>query len=110
MSAVGLPERATQRRLVALFRDELRYRNLGDWAHREGNNNVDAGLLSAWLARRGYTPAQIGVAIHKLRTEADHPGRALYDNNRAVYALLRYGVQVKTAAGEVTETVHLVDW
>ena len=31
-------------------------------------------------------------------------------NNQAVYNLLRYGVSAKTAAGRMTETVHLVDW
>ncbi|MBI5524783.1 MAG: hypothetical protein HY897_00460 [Deltaproteobacteria bacterium] len=27
-----------------------------------------------------------------------------------VYALLRYGVPVRIEAGEVTETVHLINW
>lgn len=32
MSTIGQPERATQNRVVALFRNELGYRTLGDWA------------------------------------------------------------------------------
>ena len=36
--------------------------------------------------------------------------RTLYGNNQAVYALLRYGVPVKIEAGQVTETVHLINW
>ena len=60
--------------------------------------------------KRGYNAAQIGVALHKLRTEVGHHGRSLYANNQAVYSLLRYGVQVKTDAGKVTDTVELVDW
>ncbi len=110
MSAVGQPERVTQNRVIALFRDELGYRYLGDWTDRDGNSNIEEGLLTAWLIKRGYTSAQISVALHKLRTEADNHSRGLYGNNQAVYNLLRYGVPVKIEAGKVTETVYLIDW
>jgi hypothetical protein len=46
MSAIGQRERATQNRLIALFRDELGYRYLGDWTDREGNSNIH---LKAWI-------------------------------------------------------------
>ncbi len=45
-----------------------------------------------------------------MRTEANNPNRSLYDNNKAVYSLLRYGVPVKTEAGKVTEMLKLIDW
>jgi type I restriction enzyme R subunit len=38
MSTVGQPERATQNRIIALFREELHYRFLGDWTDRNNNN------------------------------------------------------------------------
>jgi type I restriction enzyme, R subunit len=110
MSDIGKPERATQNRVIALFRDELGYRYLGDWADRDGNSNIEEGLLAAYLTRNGYSPAQISSATYKLRTEADHHSRGLYGNNQAVYNLLRYGVPVKIEAGKVTETVHLINW
>jgi type I restriction enzyme R subunit len=97
MSDIGQTERATQNRVIALFRDELRYRYLGDWTDRDGNSNIEEGLLTAHLKQGGYTPAEIGIALHKLRTEAAHHGRSLYANNQAVYNLLRYGVPVKTS-------------
>jgi len=107
---IGKPERVTQERVKALFSDELGYRYLGDWTDRDGNSNVEEDLLSAWLTRSGYTPAQISAALHKLRTEADKHSRTLYGNNQAVYNLLRYGVPVKIEAGKVTETVYLINW
>jgi type I restriction enzyme, R subunit len=107
---VGQPERATQNRVIALFRDELGYRYLGDWADRDGNSNIEEGLLTAYLTKRGYAPGQISVALYKLRSEADNHSRTLYGNNQAVYNLLRYGVPVKVEAGQVTETVHLLNW
>lgn len=110
MSDIGKSERATQTRVIDLFRDELGYRFLGDWSDRDGNSNIEENLLTASLSRRGYSPAQISAAIYRLRSEADNNSRSLYANNQAVYNLLRYGVPVKEEAGKVTETVHLVDW
>ena len=110
MNSIGLPERVTQNRLIALFRDELGYRYVGDWTDRYGNSNIEGDMLSAWLTKCGYTPEQINAALHKLRTEADNYSRELYGNNQALYNLLRYGVPVKTEAGKATETVHLVNW
>ncbi len=110
MSDVGKPERITQKRVITLFRDELEYHYLGDWTDRDGNSYVEEGLLTAWLKQSGYTQAQINAALHRLRAEADNHSRGLYDNNKAVYSLLRYGVPVMTEAGQVTETVHLINW
>ena len=110
MNDIGKSERATQNRIIALFRDELHYQYLGDRTDRDGNSNIEEKLLTTYLVESGYTLEQINVATHKLRTEADHHTRGLYGNNRAVYHLLRYGVPVKTEAGKVTETVHLINW
>ncbi|MDP2141760.1 MAG: HsdR family type I site-specific deoxyribonuclease [Gammaproteobacteria bacterium] len=110
MSNIGQPERATQRRVIALFRDELGYRFLGDYSDRADNSNIEEKLLTAHLAGRGYSPGQISRALDVLRREANNHSRNLYGNNQAVYSLLRYGVPVKVEAGKVTETVHLIDW
>ena len=110
MTGIGKPERATQNRVVKLFCDELEYRYLGDWTDRADNSNVEEGLLTAYLSSAGYSPAQINTALYKLRTEAHHPERSLYGNNQAVYQLLRYGVPVNTEAGQLTETVQLINW
>ena len=110
MSTIGQPERATQNRVISLFRDELGYRYLGDWTDRTTNSNIEVEQLTAYLSKSGYTPAQISRALDKLRTEAGNPNRNLYDNNKAVYSLLRYGVQVQAAAGENTANVWLINW
>ena len=64
MSTVGQPARATQNRVIVLFRDELGYRYLGDSSDRDGNSNVEESVLSAWLTKTGYTPAQISAALY----------------------------------------------
>ncbi len=109
MTIIGNSERETQNRIIALFRDELDYRYLGDWSEREGNSTIEEGLLMAYLLRNGYTPVQVTKAIHELRIEANNPNRTLYDNNRKVYSLLHYGVPVRAAVGENTETIRLIN-
>ena len=108
--SVGKSERNTQDRVIELFHKELGYRFLGNWTDRVGNSNIEESLLTLWLQKSGYAPDQISRAIYLLRMEADNHNRSLYDNNHAVYNLLRYGVPVKTEAGKVTETVHLINW
>lgn len=110
MNGVGQSERATQDRVIKLFRDELQYRFLGDWRDRAGNSNIDEGLLSKYLTGCGYSQAQISRAIYELRTEANNANRSLYENNKAVYSRLHYGVQVKLSASENTDTVKLINW
>lgn len=109
-ASINKPERATQERVIQLFKQKLGYRYLGDWSDRAANHCIDEELLSAFLARCGYSAAHISAALHKLRSEASLHGRTLYAANQAVYQLLRYGVSVKVEAGQVTSTVHLVNW
>jgi type I restriction enzyme, R subunit len=47
MNDIGKPEGATQNRVIALIRDELGFRYLGDWADRGGNSNIEERLLTA---------------------------------------------------------------
>jgi type I restriction enzyme R subunit len=110
MSDVGQIERKTQRRIVKLFRDTLRYDYLGDWTDREGNRNIEVFYLRPWLEHRGYSDTLIKRALHKLNQAAGDTSKSLYDRNRAVYDLLRYSVKVSPDVGEKTEDVWLIDW
>ena len=87
---IGKKERITQDRVIQLFGDELGYRYLGDWQDREGNSNIEEGLLATWLKSNGYSDKQINAAIYKVRTEADNHNRGLYGNNKAVYLSNHY--------------------
>lgn len=111
MTSVGQRERATQSRVVRLFQDELGYRYLGSWQDRDGNKNIEAGLLTTWLQQRGVSAALITRAIRQLDTAAAlGEGKKLYYANKEVYQLLRYGVKDKEGAGELNQTVWLIDW
>ncbi|RJO73141.1 MAG: HsdR family type I site-specific deoxyribonuclease [Myxococcales bacterium] len=110
MSKVGDIERRTQERVIRLFRDRLGYRYLGDWIDREDNRNIEEDLLRSHLQKRGYDKNLIDRALFISGKAAGDQSKSLYDRNRAVYDLLRYGVKVKPGVGEHTETVWLIDW
>ncbi|MGW9598839.1 type I restriction endonuclease subunit R [Streptomyces albidoflavus] len=111
MSDVGQVEREAQKRVVRLFKEQLAYRYLGIWERRTGNSNIEVELLESNLSARGYDSALITKAIDQLKKAAAlGSARDLYEANRAVYELLRYGVKVKPGAGEQYETVWLIDW
>ncbi|GFG50767.1 restriction endonuclease subunit R [Mycolicibacterium agri] len=111
MSDVGQPERATQNRVVKLIAERLGYEYQGNWARRNGNSNIDVGLLTQNLRARGYDDNLINKAVDQLQKSASvGAGHDLYEANREVYGLLRYGVKVKPGAGEHYETVKLIEW
>jgi type I restriction enzyme R subunit len=110
MSAPGEIERHTQDRMVALLRKDLAYAYYGDWTER-ANSNIEEEALRAWLTRsQGCDKAKAERVIDALKRAAGGTQRQLYDRNRDVYDLLRYGVKVRPAAGEQHETVWLIDW
>ena len=111
MTAVGELERETQRRVIRHFRDSLGYRFLGNWHERDNNRNIEPEILTRFLKRQGHSPALITKALDKLDKAAALGGsKTLYDANRDVYSLLRYGVKVRPGLGEHTVTVDLIDW
>jgi type I restriction enzyme R subunit len=111
MSNVGQREIQTQKRVIAFFRDALGYTYLGHWKDREGNSAIESTLLTDWLKRRGHSDKIITKVLFELGKAAALSGsKTLYDANREVYGLLRYGVKVKPEVGEQNVTVWLIDW
>ncbi len=110
MANVGQIERITQDRIVKLFRDKLQYDYLGNWENREENSNIEEEYLKNFLARSGYNERQIDKAVDELKREANRSNTSLYDLNKGVYGLLRYGVKVREGLGEHYKDVWLIDW
>src|SRR5438067_263491 len=110
MNKVGELERQTQNRVVQLFQRVLGYDYLGNWEERPQNSNIEPEFLRPVLRARGYSEALINKALYELVKVAGDQNKSLYDINKAVYGLLRYGVQVKADVGEQSQTVWLIDW
>ncbi|MBA4506335.1 type I restriction endonuclease subunit R [Corynebacterium sanguinis] len=110
MSLVGQRERVTQDRVVETLSSQLGYEYAGDWKDR-ANSNVEEELLRQNLLARGYEEDLVRRAVQQFVTTASLPaGGSLYDANRKVYSLLRYGVKVKRSVSENFETIWLIDW
>lgn len=110
MTTVGQRERATQDRVVKLFRESLGYDYLGDWHDRLGNSNIEEEYLRPFLVKQKYSATLINKALYELHKTAGDQIKSLYDINKEVYSLLRYGVNVREDVGENTRTVFLIDW
>ncbi|MHB8849939.1 MAG: type I restriction endonuclease subunit R, partial [Acidithiobacillus ferriphilus] len=107
---IGARERHTQDRVLHLFQHALGYEYLGNWKDRPDNRPIESDFLTRFLQKQGYSAALIARALHELQRAAGDSTQPLYNVNRAVYGLLRYGVKVKADTGEQTQTVWLIDW
>lgn len=110
MTHIGEIERKTQNRLVRLFKDNLKYTYLGSWVERENNRNIEEVFLHKSLKSRGYSDQEIAMAVRKLKEVANNLNVGLYNANKEVYNLLRYGVNIKPEMGQNSKNVHLIDW
>ena len=106
---VGQAEKRTQNRVIQLFSERLGYVFLGSWEERE-NSNIEETYLRKFLQKQGYSDGLIGKALFETQKVAQNQNKSLYDLNKEVYSLLRYGVQVKEDVGEPNQTVWLIDW
>jgi len=110
MNEVGQIERATQNRVVKLFEKQLGYINLGNLEKEENNSNIDEKLLRKYLSeKKHYSETLINKTLFELN-KAAAKSHNLYDVNKEVYSLLRYGVPVKEEVGQNKQTIELIDW
>jgi type I restriction enzyme, R subunit len=111
VSTVGQIERIAQNRVVKLFQTQLGYRYLGNWETRDNNRNIEPEILSHWLKQQGINDTLINKTLRKLdQAAAISEGKNLYDANKEIYRLLRYGVKDKEGAGHQNQTIWLIDW
>ncbi|WP_276372701.1 HsdR family type I site-specific deoxyribonuclease [Chryseolinea sp. H1M3-3] len=104
-------ERDTQNRIINLFQKQLKYRYLGNWYERENNSNIEEDILISFLRdKKKYDPTLINKAIFDFKKAASDQSNDLYNVNKSVYSLLRYGIKVKGETGDQKETVFLIDW
>lgn len=113
MSKIGEIERITQNRVIKLFTNKsgLGYDYLGNWEDNPNNSNIEEIYLKDYLIKKaGYNETIANRAIYKLKSEANHADRNLYNNNKEVYKLLRYGVEVSEGPSDRYQRIHFINW
>ena len=110
-SHIGEPERPVQNRLLALFKEELKYEYLGNYEYRTCNRNIERKLLFDYLmSTKKWSGDEAKRAIAILEKEAYCTPQNMQEKNEKVYSLLRYGVNVSPDVGTKKITVNLIDW
>ena len=110
-SHIGEPERSVQNRLLALFKEKLKYEYLGNYEYRTYNRNIERKLLFDYLmSTKKWSKDEAKRAITKLEKEAYCTPQNMQEKNEKVYSLLRYGVNVSPDVGTKKITVNLIDW
>jgi len=103
-------EKATQNRVIKFFVDKLHYTYLGD-LHDSENSNIMQECLYAYLTDKGgYSDKLARRAIDELVRTASNLQHGLYDANKEVYRLLKYGAKVAEEAGEAPKTVFFLNF
>lgn len=109
MSGVGERERVTQNNVINLFVEKLGYSYLGNLKEFE-NTNINEKLLRLYLNKKGYDTELITLAIAELIKTAGNQSKTLYEVNKEVYTLLRYGVRKKLISNDKPKTVEFIDF
>lgn len=109
MSGVGEREKICQKNVVQLFTEQLGYNYLGNLKDQE-NSNIKEDLLEKFLSKKGYAPELIRMAIAELVKVSSNQTKSLYEVNKEVYSLLRYGTKKKVSSGEKPKSVYFIDF
>ena len=102
-------EKKLQKRVLHWLVDDLGYTYLGNLEDID-NTPVKEDLLKANLKKRGYSDDQIKTAISELLSKVNNQVDTLYQINRGVYSLLRYGRQGAKDERGRRQTVHFINW
>ncbi len=107
MTTVGQIERKTQNRIIQLLVNKLGYEYLGNF-HERDNNNIIIDLLKKHLQKEGCSDELIRKATNTLTTIARK--ETLYEANKEIYSMLRYGVAEKENTTEKNKIVKFINW
>ena len=109
MTGVNELERKTQERIIHdIFEKKLGYVYLGNFEERENNSNIEEDLLLKFLKKK-YSEDIAKKALAELKKVAHNDSKSLYETNKEVHNLLKYGKGISLHIGEKEEKVYFID-
>ena len=110
MSNVNELEIVTQDRIVhKIFEEKLKYTYLGNFKDRENNSNIEEELLLKFLVKK-YPKEIAEKAILELKKVAHNETRTLYEVNKEVYNMLKYGIGITLYVGQKEQKVYFINY
>ena len=110
MPQIDQIEKATQNRVIKFFVDKLHYTYLGALHDSENSNIMQERLYAYLTGKGGYSDKIARRAIDELLRTAGNLQHGLYDANKEVYRLLKYGAKVVEEAGDAPKTVFFLNF
>ena len=110
MFRIDPTEKITQSRVVKFFVGKLHYTYLGDLHDSENSNIMQERLYTCLTKKSGYSDKLAWRAMDELIRTAGNLAHGLYDANKEVYRLLKYGAKVVAEAGEAPRTVFFINF
>lgn len=99
-----------QKRLIKeCLVNQLGYEFIGELRDL-ANTPVREDDLRAYLINRGYPANAVTQAVKALVDLTQNRGLSLYDANKQIYSLLRYGYKYRDAVDHKHKTLHYIDW
>lgn len=110
MSSVNELEIVTQDRILyKIFKEKLGYTYLGNFEDRENNSNIEEEILLKFLVKK-YPEDIAKKAIAELKKVAHNETRSLYEVNKEVYNMIKYGTGITLYVGEKEQKVYFIDY
>lgn len=110
MSGINDKEIVTQERILhEIFEKKLEYIYLGNFKDRENNSNIEEDLLFEFLTKK-YSIEVSKKAINELKKIAHNESKPLYEVNKELYEVLKYGKGISLYVGEKEEKVYFIDY
>ena len=109
MSNLSDDERKVQNRVIDFFTNTLNYTYIGNLRDFE-NSNIMTDRLHSYLSKKGYSEKLIKGAVAELDKTSKNLQHGIYDANKNVYNLLKYGAKVKEDIDKPEKTIYFIDF